>query len=61
MMPIYDTDADIEFADGVDPADWRNLPEPEQSDDDDDEDLPITQDVLDILGFDPDEELTDEQ
>jgi hypothetical protein len=50
--PVYDTRADVEW-DGVDPADWRDLPD--DGDEDDDEDLPAEQWLIDVLGFDPDE------
>ena len=52
MTPIYDTQADAEW--GVDPVDWRKLPPGEPTDDD--EDVPASQALIDVLGFDPDEE-----
>lgn len=56
---VHGLDHDAAWA-GVDPADWRDLPEPSDADLDDDEDEPIGDDVLDLLGFDPDEEDEDE-
>lgn len=45
---------------GVDPNDWRNQPDPDGEQDDlldmDDEDLPAPNYVVELLGFDPDEE-----
>jgi hypothetical protein len=38
----------------VKPENWRDQPDPPQSDWDDDEDGPIAPDVEMILGFDPD-------
>jgi len=45
---------------GYDPLDWRNHPEPDGMDEDDDEDKPVSPDVLELLGFDPDEEFVGE-
>ena len=39
----------------TDPANWRNLPDPDEGDDGNDEDLPTQQYVIDMLGFDPDD------
>lgn len=46
------------WSEGVDPSDWRNLPDEDGDDDalDRDESLPTPQYVIDVLGFDPDEE-----
>ena len=58
-----ETDADISWVDGVDPEDWRNLPDIDGDDEslDNDESLPCPQYVEDILGFDPDDEHWDEE
>ena len=53
MIPVYDLDSDVEW-DGVDPADWRNLPD-EDGDEDDDVEEPTPEYVEEVLGFDPDE------
>lgn len=51
---LYGTGADADFP--VDPAGWRARVDPfEQELDADDEDLPVTPEVLDILGVDPDD------
>jgi hypothetical protein len=50
--PVYDLESDVEW-DGVDPTDWRNLPDEDADDDDVDEPTPPY--VEDVLGFDPDE------
>ncbi len=42
----------------TDPANWRNLPDPEEENEEDienDVDVPTPQYVIDMLGFDPDE------
>ena len=51
------------WVEGVDPADWRNLPDEDGDDDalDRDESLPTPQYVIDVLGFDPDDEDWDEE
>lgn len=53
-----ETDADISWPEGVNPEDWRNLPDVDGDDEslDNDESLPCPQYVEDILGFDPDDE-----
>ena len=53
--PIYDLPAEASWEGGIDPRDWRNLPEPEGDEYDDDEDMPAPQWLIDVLGFDPDE------
>lgn len=51
------------WVEGVDPTDWRNLPDEDGDDDalDRDESLPTPQYVIDVLGFDPDDEDWDEE
>ena len=53
-----ETDSDISWPEGVDPENWRNLPDVDGDDEslDNDEPLPCPQYVKDILGFDPDDE-----
>lgn len=53
-----ETDADISWPEGVNPEDWRNLPDVDGDDEslDNDESLPCPQYVEDILGFNPDDE-----
>lgn len=40
---------------GTDPANWRELEDPDEPEDDDDDDNPISPEVEELLGFDPDE------
>jgi hypothetical protein len=64
MSQEYELDtgnAVVSWVDGVDPEDWRNQPDPDGEDNDDaldmdDPDIPAEQWLIDILGFDPDEE-----
>lgn len=55
---VYDLDASVEW-DGLDPTDWRDFSE-DDDEDDDDEETPTPWEVLDVLGFDPDEEFKDD-
>lgn len=47
---------DISFLD-ANPENWREMEDPDPDDDfEDDEDHPTPQDILSVLGFDPDDE-----
>ena len=49
---------DLSFGEGIDPTDWRNMPDPDGDDDEaveNDEYVPTPKYVIDTLGFDPDE------
>lgn len=53
MNPVYDLEADVEW-EGVDPSEWRALPDPDDPELDDDQEEG-NQYVNDVLGFDVDE------
>lgn len=52
---------DLAFPAGIDPADWRNLPDEDGEDEDEDEDAPTPAYVVSVLGFDPNEFHADDQ
>lgn len=54
-LPVEGLPIDVEFLD-YDPREWRHHPDPEPEEAEDDADLPISEDVLKIVGIDPDEE-----
>lgn len=52
---VYDLSVDVEW-NGINPNDWRSLPEPDGDQyEDDEDDLPTPKYVVSILGIDPDE------
>jgi hypothetical protein len=53
----YEPELDLvlSWEEGDDPANWRNLPDPDPELDEDPDDIPSPDYVVDTLGFDPDE------
>lgn len=56
MKPVYDIEADVGWPEAIEDADWRDLPDLDDDDLENDEDEPASEHVIDLLGFDPDEE-----
>lgn len=60
-----ETGSVVSWIDGVDPEDWRDEADDEDQYEDaldlDDEDVPTPQYIIDILGFNPDDEKYDEE
>lgn len=54
MKPVHGLPVDAEW-DGVDSKDWRDLPDAD-GELENDEDAPAPEYVVEVLGFDPDDE-----